>query len=191
MINPDKIICDGELSTDTFVITSFKRHIQVGTRKSGNVSNQPTAIDVGTAGAEQFASSGGQEELHFQWEVPNDWDGTDIKIEIDWLPDAGAMTGSDAVEWVFEYRAIAEGESIVNGTVATKNEIYAMPTAQYVTVHSPVTLPYNDANQPISKQDHLYVRCYRNTATANDYAGTVAATAFEIIYNSVGLSTSN
>jgi uncharacterized membrane protein YgdD (TMEM256/DUF423 family) len=99
------------------------------------------------------------------------------------------MTAPAAVQWVFEYRAIAEGESLVSGTQATQSVTYNTTTAQYVMVHSPVTLAYNDANQPLTKQDHLYVRCYRNTGVANDFSGTVFASAFEVIYTSTGLPT--
>jgi len=172
-------------------VESYERHVQIPVLAVGNAASQPTPVDVGTAGGYQFASSGVQEELHFQWEVPDDWDGTDIVVEIDWLPDSGAMTNPDAVKWVFEYRAVAEGESIVNGTIATQSVTYNTTTSQYVTVHSPVTFSFNDANQPLTKQDHLYVRCYRDTSVANDFSGTVVATAFEILYNSNKIPRSN
>lgn len=172
-------------------VPSYERHIQIPVQAVGNPANQPTAIDAGTAGGYQFASSGVQEELHFQWEVPDDWDGTDIKLEIDWLPDSGTKTSPAAVRWVFEYRFIAPGESILQGTQATQSISDTATVAQYVTIHSPVTLPFNDANQPITKQDHLYVRCYRDTTVANDFTGTVIATAFEVIYNSNTLPTNN
>ena len=181
----------GDIDADSITVDAYERHIQVPVLPVGNPASQPTAVDVGTAGGYQFASSGTQEELHFQWEVPDDWDGTDIRVEIDWCPDSGAMTAPDTISWVFQYRSIAEGELITQGTIAVETINHSTTTPQYTTVHSPVTFPFNDADQPLTKQDHLYVRCYRDTTVGNDFAGTVVATAFEILYNSTTLPTSN
>lgn len=191
--NPDRRVVLGNEASGTFYDftttglilngnNKYQRHIQMPASVAGNVANQPTAVEVGTASGYQFASGGTQEELHFQWEVPEDWDGSQIVVEIDWLPNSGAMTSPAAVNWIFEYRSVAEGESIVNGTMASKSVVYNTTTAQDIIVHSPVTL--DDANQPIEIGDHIYFRCYRNTAVANDFAGTVVATAFEINYTS-------
>lgn len=181
----------GTHTMDALTVTAYERHIQVPVLAVGTVANQPTPIDVGTAGGFQFASSGTQEELHFQWEVPDDWDGTDITVEIDWVPDSGGMTSPHTIRWTFEYRCVAEGEAITNGSAGTETVDYSTTTAQYVTVHSPVTLPYNDADQPIAAQDHIYFRCFRDTTVGDDFPGTVVATAFEILYNSTSLPTSN
>lgn len=167
----------------------YERHIQIEARVGGNVSNQPAADEVGTAGGFQFASSGPQEELHIQWEVPDDWDGGAVQVEIDWLPDSGAMTNPDAVKWTFEYYSVAAGESIIAGTMGTKSVTYNTTTAQNIIVHSPVTL--DDANQPLAKQDHVFIRVLRDTGVANDFPGTAFATAFEILYTSNGFPTSN
>lgn len=185
------VITTGDLQGDTLTVTAYERHIQVPVTAVGAPANNPTGVDVGTAGGYQFASTGTQEELHFQWEVPDDWDGTDITVEIDWLPNSGDMTNPDAVKWTFEYRSVAEGELMTQGTAASKSVTYDTTTSQYTTVHSPVTFEFDDANQPITKQDHIYVRCFRDTTVADDFAGTVVATAFEIIYNSTSLPTSN
>ena len=58
-------------------------------------------------------------------------------------------------------------------------------------IHTPFTLAYNDANQPLAKQDHIYFKIGRDVGVSGDFNGTVTITAYEIIYNSVGLPTSN
>jgi len=172
-------------------VPAYVRHIQVAAAAVGLPANQPSAVDVGTAGGYQFASSGTQEELHFQWEIPEDWDGTDIIVEIDWCPNSGAMTNPHAIKWTFEYRAVAEGELITAGNVATQSVTYDTTTAQYLVVHSPVTFTYNHADQPLTVGDHIFVRCFRDTGVTDDFPGTVVATAFEIIYNSTSIPTGN
>jgi hypothetical protein len=180
-----------EIVTPEYLFTAYERHIILTAQVAGLSANQPTLAEVGTASGWQFASGGTQEELHFQWEIPSDWNGGDITVEIDWLPDSGAMTNPDAVKWVFEYRSVSEGETIDNGTIASEEVTYNTSTAQYLIVHSAVTFAYNDANQPLTVGDHIFVRCYRDTSVASDFAGTVVATAFEVEYDSIGIPTGN
>jgi len=173
------------------IIQSYERHIQISAMADGKVANQPTPEDFFTAGGLQFASAG-SEYAYCQWEIPQDWNGGDIYFEIDWMPDSGGISGTDAVRWTIEYRAIAEGEAINNGTSVTLDNGAGGDTtdyAQYVTKHTRVTLAYNDANQPLTKQDHVYFKISRDTSVANDFAGTVTVLAYEIIYNSVGIPT--
>ena len=52
-----------------------------------------------------------------------------------------------------------------------------------------MTMAYNDANQPITKQDHVFFKVSRDTAVSGDFGGTVTVPAFEIIYTSTGFPT--
>jgi hypothetical protein len=61
--------------------------------------------------------------------------------------------------------------------------------AQYATKHSRFTLAFNNANQPLTAQDHLYFKIGRDTAVANDFGGSVGVSAYEIVYQSKGLPT--
>lgn len=172
---------------------TYERHIQIVAVADGTVANQATPVDFFTAGGLQFATSG-TKYAYCQWEVPDDWDGGNVYFEIDWFPDSGAISGTAAVRWTVEYRAIAEGELINNGTSVTLDNGAGGDTgdySQYQTKHTRVTLAYNNANQPLTKQDHIYFKISRDTAVANDFGGSVTVTAYEIIYNSVGYPTSN
>lgn len=171
-------------------VTPYERHIQIPAILTGNPANQPTAVDFFTAGGLQFATTGAKYAF-FQWELPDDWDGTDVYIEVDWFPDSAAMSGTDTVQWTIEYRCTAEGEIHGAGTSKTLTLTNSDDNARYFSVHSRGTMPYNDANQPLSKQDHIYFKMSRNTAVANDFGGTVTVPAFEIIYNSNKLPRSN
>lgn len=171
----------------------YERHVQIKATPSGTPANQMSAVTIGTATGLQ-ASSAVSQYAGFQWEVPDDWDGTDVYVEIDWFPDSGAMSGTDAIRWVVEYRAIAEGELITQGTVATVDNGSGGDTsdyAQYETKHTRFTLTYNHADQPLTAQDHVYFLVHRDVSVSGDFAGTVTVPAFEIIYNSKGFPTSN
>ena len=183
-----------QLSTDGTIslvgTAKYERHIQIPATPSGTVAQQMDSETYGTAIGLQ-ASSSIDQYAGCQWEVPDDWDGTDVYFEIDWLPNSGAMSGTDTVQWIIEYRAIAEGEVITLGTVKTLTSTNSDDLSQGQTKHSRVTLPYNDANQPLTKQDHVYFLVHRNVAVANDFSGTAFVTAYEIIYTSNGFPTSN
>jgi len=171
----------------------YERHIQLDAKADGTVGNQPTQIDFFTVGGLQYPTTGSKYAF-CQWEVPDDWDGTDIYFEINWFPDSGAISGTSALRWTVEYRAIAEGEVINNGTSVTLDNGVGGDTgdySQYQTKHTRVTLTYNDANQPLVKQDHVYFKISRDTSVANDFSGSVTVSAYEMIYWSVGYPTSN
>jgi hypothetical protein len=189
--NAVKISKGGDL---TLIGTAkYERHVQIPVTHVGAVANQPTPVDIFTAGGDQYPTTGSKYGF-LQWEIPDDWDGTDVYMEIDWLPDSGAISGTSAIRWTVEYRSIAEGETINNGTSVTLDNGAGGDTAdysQYQTKHTRFTLAYNDANQPLTKQDHIYFKISRDTSVANDFSGSVAVTAYEIIYQSAGLPTSN
>lgn len=171
----------------------YERHVQVQATPSGNAASQMDSVTIGTATGLK-ASSTIDQYAGFQWEIPDDWDGTDAYVEIDWFPDSADMSGTAALRWVIEYRAIAEGELVTAGTVATIDNGAGGDTgdyARYQTKHTRMTLTYNNANQPLAAQDHLYFLVHRDTSVANDFSGTVTIPAFEIIYSSNGFPTSN
>jgi hypothetical protein len=178
---------------DSYDTARYERHVQIDAVADGTVANQPAQIDLFTVGGLQYASVGAKYAF-CQWEVPDDWDGGDVYFEVDWFPDSGAISGTAAIRWTVEYRAIAEGELVNNGTSVTVDNGAGGDTAdysQYKTKHTRFTLTYNNANQPLTKQDHVYFKVSRDTGVANDFAGTVTVSAYEIIYYSVGLPTSN
>lgn len=172
------------------VVPSFERHIQIAATPSGNAAAQADTVTIGTATGLQFSSSV-DNYSGCQWEIPDDWAGDNIKIELDWMPDSGATSGTDTVEFIVEYRSITVGEAINNGTAATVTVTDSGDYARYTTIHASFTIPFDDANQPLMKQDHIYFLIHRNTLVANDFTGTVTITAYEIVYNSVSIPTSN
>ena len=171
----------------------YERHVQIEAVTTGAVANQTTDVDFFTAGGLQYPTTGAKYAF-CQWKIPDDWDGADVYFEIDWFPDSGATTGTDAIRWTVEYRAIAEGELINNGTSVTLDNGAGGDTtdySQYQTKHTRFTMAYNNANQPLTAQDHVYFKVSRDTSVANDFGGSVTVTAYEIIYTSTGFPSSN
>jgi hypothetical protein len=176
---------DGTFTINIAKVSSYERHIQIPALLTGTPANQPTSVDFFTVGGVQFPSNANK-SVFCQWEVPDDWAGDNVTFEIDWFPCCGAISGTDTIKWDIEYRSIAEGEAINNGTSVTVSVSDNADYAQYITKHTPFTLAYNNANQPLVKQDHVYFKITRDVSVANDYAGMVTVPAFEIIYNSTG-----
>jgi hypothetical protein len=107
---------------------------------------------------------------------------------VDWLPNDGVIPINNTIKWDFSYRSIAEGETITNGNEATATATYtaASEQPQYEIIHTKIVLPYDDADQPITKQDHIFIGVKRDTATDN-YSNGACVTAWEVIYNAVGI----
>jgi hypothetical protein len=188
---PQSIATDSDVTFNTVTVASYTRHIQVQAIPSGTIANQAVGNTVGTAVGLQFASTP-DKYAGFQWEVPDDWvGGEDITVEVDWTPDSGAMSGTDTVQWILEYRSIASGELLTQGAIATVTVTNNDDNAQYTSIHSSFTIDYDHADQPLTKQDHVFFLLHRNTTVANDFAGTVTVTAFEIVYNSNTIPKSN
>lgn len=169
-------------------VATYERHKQLRADLTGNPASQPTPVDFFTASGMQFASTG-SEYVYCEWEIPSDWDGTDIYFEVDWFPDSGAMSGTDTIKWDVEYRSLSEGELINNGTSVTVSTTDSSDYAQYQTKHARHTIVFNNVNQPLTAQDHIYFKISRDTSVANDFAGTVTVPAFEIVYNSTTIPT--
>jgi len=177
------------ITASNVLLSKYERHVQIPAFTSGNPSNQPSQADFFTVGGLQFGTTG-TKYAYCQWEVPDDWAGDNIVFEVDWFPDSGPTTGTDTVKWNIEYRSIAEGELINQGTSVTTSSIDSGDYSQYQTKHARHTLVFNNANQPLTKQDHVFFKISRDTSVANDFGGSVTVPAFEIIYNSTGIPTS-
>lgn len=170
---------------------TYVRHVQVPADIPSNAASNPAVTTMnGVAQCLQFASTG-TEYAFFQWEVPDDWvGGANMTLEVDWAANSGAMSGTDTVQWVVDYMSKAEGEAL-SGTTTQATVTNSDDNAQYVAVHSPFTIVYNDANNPLVHEDHVYFRITRNTGVTNDFGGTVCVTAFELIYTSEGIPEGN
>jgi hypothetical protein len=181
-----KIVKGGDLTL--LGTAKYERHVQLAAYVNGNPADSPDQDDVFTAGALIYVTTG-DHNAHCQWEIPDDWDGTDIIFEVDWFPTSGAMSGTDTLKWDVEYRSIAAGELINAGTSETVSNTDSADYSRYQTKHSQFVLTYNNANQPLAAQDHIYFKVGRDTGVANDFGGSVGVTAFEILYQSKGFPT--
>lgn len=121
-------------------------------------------------------------------EVYGAWDGTNVSFEVDWMPRSD-ITDGQTVIWQWEWKSLAEGEDIDSGTSATATVTYTSSgtTSAGTTIHSRVTIPATTGNQPLTKQDHLFLKLYRD-ATADTFNGDAMVTAFEYIWVANALS---
>ena len=182
----------GALDVATITVDSYERRIQVPARASGLPADQAPLKAVGTSSCMSFVNAGGKYG-YFQWEVPTDWvAGTeDILVEVDWVPESGAVGASETVIHKMSYRSIAEGEVLTAGSEATAQATFTdggAGTAQNLVVHTAATFTYDHADQPLVVGDHIFVKIERDTDT---FAGDTCVMAFEIVYNSDTIPTTN
>jgi hypothetical protein len=120
--------------------------------------------------------------FYFTTEVYGSWDGSDAYIEVDWCPRTD-ITNGQTVIWKWEWKSLAEGEDQDSGSSATDTTTFTSTgtTSAGTMIHSRVTIPASTGNQPLAKQDHLFLKLYRD-ATADGFSGDVMITAFEYIW---------
>lgn len=144
----------------------YQRHFEIPAMVDGLVANQPTPVDFFTAAGLQYSSVAAKYAF-CDWEVPQDWDGGDIYFELDWTPDSGATSGTDAVRWTVEYRSLADDLALNNGTSVTLDNGTGGDTgdyAQYAVIHTRLTVSADNANQPLHIGDHIYFKISRDVA---------------------------
>lgn len=163
---------------------AFTRHVQVTPVNVGNPADIPAGANVGAVGCKAFVTNADKTQ-HFQWEMGREWLGadgdetcTDMIIEVDWLP--LATKTSTNVYWVLNYIALAEGE-VAGGTETVVIADMTGDLAQYQTEHTEFTIDCDDADNPLTHEDHVFFQITRDVSE-DDYANTACVTAYEVIY---------
>jgi hypothetical protein len=154
-----------------------------------------TAMVVGTAAAAYNSGvvagplmNVNTDILYTTVELYSSWDGANVVFEIDWTPMTN-ITDGQTVLFNWSWKAIAEGEDADTGTAATFTATYTSvgTTSAGTMIHTPCVMAYNNANQPLTVGDHIYVKLLRD-ASGDSFNGDIIATAFEFIYYANGLS---
>jgi hypothetical protein len=133
----------------------------------------------------------GSEYAYIEYEVPDEWDGaSDIKVKVYWEAESGdAVAAGETVTWLLDYNSIAWGTEVYdNGTEASATVTYTQAgggDADKQTYESEMTLPYNDADQPIAAGDLIVVRVERNSS--DSYTGEAIAVKFEFACDVTGI----
>lgn len=175
----------------TLTVGAYVRHVQVPAFTAGTPAQQATAAAYDTAGCLEFSTSA-DKYSYFQWEIPEDWTGGDITVEIDWFPVVTLPEG-DTVTWDVNYVSVAEGEVIAGRTITNLTDTITGEvgdTAQYKTIHTGFTFAYNNADNPLVHEDHIYVQVIRDVSE-DDFANSACVSAYEIIYTSNTLPEGN
>ena len=124
------------------------------------------------------------EQVGIEYEVPDEWIGTtDIMLKVYWTFEDGDVPQlNETVKWDISYRSIVWGtEDTDNGTVATGTVTYTEgsdPGDDKNTVESEITLPYDDANQPLTAGD-LLVILFDRDVTGDSYSGDACIVKWE------------
>lgn len=119
--------------------------------------------------------------------IPQDWNGiSDIILKTSFCGTAGdAIADGETVKLDISYNSVAQNEAVDNGTEATATITYTQSGAgtdkQMIIVN--ITIPYNDANQPITAGDALFIKFNRDKTT-DTYSGMAIVQAWALQYTS-------
>lgn len=193
-ISFDDVVINGDLlvkgvltleQNPGFNPTRIEHHYQLPIAAA--LTTGSTEDSYGAVAAGKIANSN-SDIFYVSVEVPTAWDGTDNYLEVDWVPKTDILD-TETVIWKFEWKCCAAGQDIDHGSSATATVTYTSSgvTSAGTIIHSPCTVAYNNANQPITEEDHIYFKIYRDF-TADTYGGIVLITAFEHVYFADALS---
>lgn len=170
---------------DTVTVTPFQRHIQLPAGASTLGPTAPSGVTYNDV-IRCLEFDADNEASFITIEIPDDWvGGEDIEIEIDWLPNDDDVANGETVKWDFRYRSIAQGED-ADGTLTSATATYTDvggTAVQGTIIHTDLDLSWDDANNPLVKQDHLFIEVTRDKA-GDSFPGGACITAWEWIYNS-------
>ena len=119
--------------------------------------------------------------------IPQDWNGiSDIILKTSFCGTAGdAIADGETVKFDISYNSVAENEAVDNGTEVTATVTYTQSGAgtdkQMIIIN--ITIPYNDANQPITAGDALFIKFNRDVTT-DTYSGMAIVQAWALQYTS-------
>lgn len=114
-------------------------------------------------------------------EIRSGWDGANQTLEVDWFPTTDIANG-ETVIFNVTYVVKTDGQDVDSGTVASGVMTYTSVgvTSAGTMIHTPLTIAYNDANQPLVADAHIYFRFYRDF-TGDTFSGVTCINAFEHI----------
>jgi hypothetical protein len=156
--------------------------------------NAPTATTVGTARGLGFDAD--NEAAYLVSEIPLEWDGSNMAIEIHWYPTSGdAVANTEKVKFDVHYRSVAAGEAIDNGTLVTATTTFTGGASEtdkeyYVTS---VTIVYTGGNQPLTVGDELVMQLDRDVTGeaggGGSYSGMAIIMKVELEYTAIKTGT--
>jgi hypothetical protein len=110
-----------------------------------------------------------QEQVHGSFIIPNDIkSGQDMTIILDYFND-DAQAGTKICVWTIEYHTYSNGETYTSKTLTTisVNSILTNNAVAGTFFRATLTLSYNDANNPLTK-NLIAFKLYRNGTHASD-----------------------
>lgn len=154
----------------------------------------PSATTIGQARCLQFAQATTAETAHIDFEVPSDWDGvSDFGIELYVFPVAGdAPADTEVVEYTATYRSVASGELYDYGDAGGDGSATSIAVSYTQSgagvdkgrVDLTGTIDYDDANQPLTAGDQVYVVLDLNE-TNTTYSGDPILCNAHLSYTSI------
>ncbi len=188
------VLADGvviENSTTGVAVIHFPgytRHVDIDIGAATLGPTAPTAVTVGTFRG--FGFDADNESAFVNFEIPSDWDrASDITVELHWYPTAGdVVANGETVKWDMDYRSIAAGEAMDNGTVVSLTATLTGGASETDKEHyeTALTLDFDNVNQPITAGDDLGIQFDRDVS-GDTYSGAGIVYRIDLSYTSIRL----
>lgn len=174
----------------TVALPAYTRHIDIVAGAATLGPNAPDSVTTGNARGLGFNNN--NEQVYFNWEVPDDWDGaSNFDIEIIWSPTGGdAILLNETVKWNMAWYAVEPTQAIDNGTEATGTVTYTEtgnPGTDKEMIESEIEIPYTGGNQPLVKGDSVFM-CFIRDNDNDNYSSNAICYRWEIKYTATGLA---
>ena len=167
--------------TGTLTVPTYTKHESIPANAAVLGPNAPTPTTIGTARGLGFDAD--NEAAYLEYEVPDSFTGSgDLTFKIYWSGASGdAFADTETCKWDLNYRSLAEGEAMDNGTAVTASVTYTQSGAgtDKEFFVSEITLDYDHADQPIAAGDLLVIQFDRDV-TGDTYSGAGIVYRWEI-----------
>jgi len=173
------------------ILAPYERTIVISSSQATGGGTAPAPTTIGTTRGLAFNADA--EKSYLTITVPSDWDGiSDMCLCVHWAAASGdAVQAGETVKWDIEYRAIAIGEAVDNGTVATATVTHTQGSsagADKQFYQDDIDIPYTGGNQPVAPLDHLFIKFDRDV-TGDTYTGDATVIHWHFEYTSIGVPT--
>lgn len=165
-------------------IEEFTQYISINAGAASVGATAPSTVTIGTWRGLEFDAAG---ELAFiEFEVPDDWNGTsDMTLQIYGYAETGdAVANAEIIQFDADYRSVAGGEAYDNGTLVTISPTYTQSGAgtDKAQIELTVVIDYDNANQPLTKNDIVGFVINRDVGGTDTYTGAFTVVKWEIAY---------
>jgi len=149
---------------------SFKLRFNAGDLTEGTGAYPAKTTSAGTPITGLAFDDSSIETMYDAFEIPANWmNDTNVTIKVYFFNDY-SQTGTKVCRWAIDYQIYADLETLGSKTTTTLTVNKSLPAdvAEDTFMKAEMTMPYNDANNPIVRDKTVMFSIYRDSTDAAD-----------------------